>query len=197
MSQPVLFAAKQRIFKAFATLIDYPESKEDISSQLRMLSKLFASDTNISGKLDRLEKWADNQRLGYLQEAYTGIFDINSLCSPYIGYYLFGEDYKRSLFITGLKEKFRAFKFDRLCGEMPDHLSVILRFLSELSDYGFYEELINDALLPSVGKMISEMNHGESDVEESRNPNNSSAREFYSLTLSALKKFLESEVKND
>jgi len=194
MSQPVPFAAK-RVFQAFAALIDYPESKEDISGQLRILSKLLGSEKNI-GKLYRLEKWVDNQSIGYLQEAYTGIFDINSLCSPYIGYYLFGEDYRRSLFITGLKEKFRAYKFDQLCGEMPDHLSVILRFLSELTDYDFYEELINDALLPSVEKMILEINRTQADSASDKNTD-ISVGVFYSSVLSALRNFIESEVKND
>ena len=128
MNQSLIFSNKQSVLRAFSTLIDYPESKESLDGQLEILGNDYAP--NDKDRIKLLKRWMDGQSLGSLQEAYTGIFDINSLCSPYIGYHLFGEDYKRSLLLTGLKEKFRFFGFDQSYDEMPDHLSVILKFLS-------------------------------------------------------------------
>ena len=42
--------------------------------------------------------------MGKLQEVYSGFFDLNSICHPYIGYQLFGENYKRSIFLVELKK---------------------------------------------------------------------------------------------
>ncbi|GMT44158.1 MAG: hypothetical protein IEMM0003_0977 [bacterium] len=193
MKQSSVFSDKQFVLRAFSTLIDYPESKESLADQLEILDNNFVSDSK--NRIKPLKKWMNSQSLGSLQEAYTGIFDINSLCSPYIGYHLFGEDYKRSLLLTGLKEKFRLFGFDQPYDEMPDHLSVVLKFLSTLTDEGFYSELIKEALEPSVEKMLSEINPVETNDDKSSNE--MSTRNFYASILAALKNFIKSEVKND
>ncbi len=193
MKQSSMFFDRRQTLQAFSTLMDYPESKESLADQLEILGNDLISDDKVNIK--PLKKWMDSQSLGSLQEAYTGIFDINSLCSPYIGYHLFGEDYKRSLLLTGLKEKFRFFGFDQPYDEMPDHLSVILKFLSTLTDEGFYGELIEEALKPSVEKMLSEINPDK--TNNGKSSNEISARNFYASILAALKNFIKSEVAND
>ncbi|NOZ84439.1 MAG: hypothetical protein GXP60_06525 [Epsilonproteobacteria bacterium] len=193
MKQSSMFFNRCQTLQAFSALIDYPESKEGLADQLEVLCN--DSVSNDKDRIELLKKWLDSQSLGSLQEAYTGIFDINSLCSPYIGYHLFGEDYKRSLLLTGLKEKFRLFGFDRPYDEMPDHLSVVLRFLSTLTDEGFYDELINEALKPSIGKMLSEINPDE--MDNGKSSNEMSARNFYASILAALKNFIKLEAAND
>ena len=49
--------------------------------------------------------FAEEHPLGKLQEVYSGFFDLNSICHPYIGYQLFGENYKRSVFMCRTQEE--------------------------------------------------------------------------------------------
>jgi len=185
---------KQKTLELFAALIDYPESKDDIKCQFDTLIRLLP-DKNRSDHLKKLKIWLNKQSLGYIQEAYTGIFDINSLCSPYVGYYLFGEDYRRSLLITGLKEKFRQFGFKQQGNEMPDHISVLLKFLSNLKDNSFYCEIINEALIPSVDKMLLEVSRTNTEIGNEKS-NDMSAIDFYASIITFLKIFIKSEVIN-
>ncbi len=185
---------KQKTLEAFAALIDYPESKDDIKYQFDTLIRLLP-DKNRPDHLKRLKIWLNKQSLGYIQEVYTAIFDINSLCSPYVGYYLFGEDYRRSLLITGLKEKFRQFGFKQQGNEMPDHISVLLKFLSNLKDSSFYCEIINEALIPSVDKMLLEISRTNTEVGNEKS-SDMSAIDFYASIITFLKIFIKSEVIN-
>lgn len=184
---------KQKTLELFAVLIDYPESKDDIEHQFDALIGLLPE--NKSYRLRQLKIWLNKQSLGYIQEAYTAIFDINSLCSPYVGYYLFGEDYRRSLLITGLKEKFRQFGFKQQGNEMPDHISVLLKFLSNLKDSSFYCEIINEALIPSVDKMLLEVSRTNTEIGNEKS-SDMSAIDFYASIITFLKIFIKSEVIN-
>ncbi len=185
---------KQKTLELFAVLIDYPESKDDIEYQFDALIRLLP-DKNRSAHLKKLKIWLNKQSLGYIQEAYTAIFDINSLCSPYVGYYLFGEDYRRSLLITGLKEKFRQFGFKQQGNEMPDHISVLLKFLSNLKDSSFYCEIINEALIPSVDRMLLEVSRTNTEIGNEKS-SDMSAIDFYASIITFLKIFIKSEVIN-
>lgn len=92
---------------------------------------------------------------GRMEEIYTGTFDLAAACSPYVGYHLFGESYKRSVFMVRLKELYRAHSY-AVAVELPDHLAVLLRFLAVCQDSALVEELICDALLPALEKMAAD-----------------------------------------
>jgi nitrate reductase delta subunit len=70
-----------------------------------------------------------------------------------VGYHLFGETYKRSVFLLGLKQRYRALGFAMDAAELPDRLSVVLRFLACCPDDALRDELIDEAVLPALGRM--------------------------------------------
>ena len=88
-----------------------------------------------------------------LEEVYSGFFDLNPLCHPYVGYHLFGETYKRSVFLLELKQRYHSLGFAFDPAELPDRLSVMLRFLAACRDDALRNELIDDAVLPALGRM--------------------------------------------
>ncbi len=89
--------------------------------------------------------------LAALEETYSGFFDLNPLCHPYVGYHLFGETYKRSVFLLGLKERAGGFASDG--AELPDRVSVVLRFLARSADETLNRELVDEGLLPALERM--------------------------------------------
>jgi nitrate reductase delta subunit len=74
------------------------------------------------------------------------------VCYPYIGYQLFGETYKRGEFLALLNARYREAGFV-VEGELPDHLSVILRYLSRTWDAA----LVQEGVVPALTKMLDQL----------------------------------------
>jgi len=96
--------------------------------------------------------FAEQVPLSRLEEVYTRTFDLEAVCVPYLCCQLFGEDPIRGVFMVRLRELYRSHDFVQ-SSELPDHISVMLRFLSR-RDWGEESlELIDYCLIPSVMKM--------------------------------------------
>ncbi|MCC7024862.1 MAG: molecular chaperone TorD family protein [Thermomicrobiales bacterium] len=137
--------------RCFADMLEYPApSLPGTVNRCRTL--LAAFDTDAADALVPFADYVARTPLPLLEEAYTGIFDLDPKCHLYIGYHLFGDSYKRSAFLIGLKERFSASGFS-VGDELPDHLSAMLRFVAMTTDAIVAQELIDDALLPSLERM--------------------------------------------
>jgi nitrate reductase delta subunit len=87
------------------------------------------------------------------EELYTATFDVTPACVPYVSIHLFGEEnFKRGEFMAALSARYAAAGFETR-GELPDHLSVLLRFLAQ-TDEAERRELVQFCLLGPLGKMI-------------------------------------------
>lgn len=87
------------------------------------------------------------------QEYYISTFDVQALCHLDIGYVLFGEDYRRSVFLVHVKKEQELAGND--CGrELPDHLPNMLTLLPKIRDDQLAEELVCSILIPALNKMI-------------------------------------------
>ena len=143
---------------AFAELLSYPYSP--IDGDVRACEELARSESEeAAALLGRFRAFAEATPLGELQEAYTLAFDLDSLseseptCYPYVGHHLFAENHKRSAFILGLLERYRAHGFDGDAGDLPDHLVVLLRFVAMCDDEELVAETVDEALLPALARM--------------------------------------------
>ena len=68
------------------------------------------------------------------EELYTGTFDVNPCCVPYLSIHLFGEEnFKRGEFMAALNREYVARGFDA-GSELPDHLGTVLRHAATLED---------------------------------------------------------------
>lgn len=104
-----------------------------------------------------------------LEEIFTSTFDLDPVCYPYIGYHVFGETYKRSLFLLTLKGRLRA------CGisigsELPDHIAPVLRYLAVSDDAEDVEVVTREAMLPALQRMTGRGKSEGHDDEESPAP---------------------------
>lgn len=144
---------------AFADVLSYPHGR--IDGGVRACEELARDESEeAAALLGRFAAFAEAAPLGELQEAYTLAFDLDSLseseptCYPYVGHHLFEENHKRSAFILGLLERYRAHGFEGEAGDLPDHLVSILRFVATCDDDELVAETVDEALLPALARML-------------------------------------------
>lgn len=144
----------RRLAALFADILDYPA----VGLQARaaecqaLLARLAPSAGDLLGEF---RAFADQASPGRLEEAYSGFFDLNPLCHPYIGYQLFGENYKRSTFLVALKDRYRTASFEATPAEIPDRLSVVLRYIAVAEPGADTDDLVREGLLPALERMTA------------------------------------------
>lgn len=159
-------ALNRELALAFADVLSYPHSR--VGGDVRACEELARVESEEAAQLlGRFCTFAESVSLGELQEAYTLAFDLDSLseseptCYPYVGHHLFEENHKRSAFILGLLERYRAYGFVAEPGELPDHLVTVLRFVATCDDDEFVAETVDEALLPALARMLGTVGSDE------------------------------------
>lgn len=146
-----LSSVAPRLWQAFAQVLEYPHQRPTAAA--RECATLLES-VSVEAAVAMTEfvtfstdvPWAD------LEESYTSTFDLDPTCCPYVGFHLFGETYKRSVFLVRLKAHARELGIE-LGSELPDHVTAVLRILAASDDDDFKTELATAALLPAVRRM--------------------------------------------
>ncbi len=142
---------ERRLFALFADVFEYPGPR--VARAVRECEALVAPrSVEAAALLGEFRAFVERTPLARLEEVYTGTFDLDAACHPYVGYHLFGETYKRSVFLVGLRERYRKIGYQD-GGELPDHLAVLLRFLALTDDAVLAEEIVREALLPALDRM--------------------------------------------
>jgi nitrate reductase delta subunit len=165
----VLFSRRGRVLGLFADILDYPDPGL-AHKAAECASLIGGAQPEAAALLESFHRFAEETPIGKLQEVYSGFFDLNSICHPYLGYQLFGENYKRSIFLIGLKKAYRAEGFEASDSDMPDRLSIVLRFIAQSKGGEEIDELLNRGLLPSLARMTTKPEtdghqHGPADVD--------------------------------
>lgn len=102
----------------------------------------------------------ERARVGQLQESYAAAFDLDPSCSPHVGYRLLGPDPRRGMFLARLASRYRARGFSA-GRELPDHLTVLLRFLAHAPDEPDRGELVGECLVPALASLARELRRRE------------------------------------
>lgn len=180
----------RRIFQLFAELLDYPQPGllETVREGQTLVG---ARSGEAASLLGAFGAFVEETPLGRLEEVYTGTFELNAIRHPYVGHHLFGESYKRSIFLLGLKERYKAHGFT-VEKELPDHLGVVLRFLAACDDTDLTGELISEALLPTLEGMVGESDQSEPRSQDGEQQGQGIGGEPYRQVLQALQLALQS-----
>ncbi len=96
---------------------------------------------------------------GRLEEIYSASFDLSPACCPYVGHLLLGDNTRRSALILMLKQAYREAGLEP-GEELPDHLSLMLRYLAITRDGDVQSDLIARLLLPALEKMVPALAEG-------------------------------------
>lgn len=164
----VLYSNRAKVLGLFADILDYPvlglgQKASECGTLIRSVQPQAAA------LLESFRVFAEETTVGKLQEVYSGFFDLNSICHPYVGYQLFGENYKRSVFLVELKKSYRTNGFESDPTEMPDRLSVVLRFAAQ-NEGDDIDALLNKGMLPALERMTTKPEteshqHGPADID--------------------------------
>jgi nitrate reductase delta subunit len=139
---------RRQLLGLFARLLEYPEAES--MAEARACEELLAGAAPEAARyLAAFRRYLERTPIGRVQEAYTAFFDLNPVCAPYLGYQLFGENYRRSVLMLALVDRYRAqgFEFDR--SELPDRVSVVMRYAAASGD----DDLVVEGLIPALRRM--------------------------------------------
>ncbi|MEW5956123.1 MAG: molecular chaperone TorD family protein [Chloroflexota bacterium] len=155
---------RQCIFHLMAQILEYPQSDlAEVVCECEALLSLEYSEA--ASCLREFQDFVAGTPLGRQQEVYTLTFDLDAVCHPYVGHHLFGESYKRSAFMLGLKERYQNVGLET-GSEVADHLALLVRFLSLCDDAGEAEVIIHDALVPALQKMLKQKDEIETESDK-------------------------------
>ncbi len=160
-------------FQLFSKILDYP-GPELAAEVEKCIFQLTSECPEASEALRQFQSSLEEVRLEQLQEIYTSSFDMQPESTLNLGYHLFGEDWRRSIFLSRLSELFqsRSFSIDK---ELPDHLRLMLLFLGDCEINPEGNELIAEGIIPALSRILVNM-------EGTSNP--------YRFALRALKTWL-------
>lgn len=164
-------------YDLFAELLEYPTSLMTRQTE-QLLGHLQTVNAEAAERLQKFSRASESLPLERMKELFTTTFDMQPVCYPYVGFHLFGESYKRGAFMAQLNEAYHARGYSAEL-ELPDHLSVILRFIGldvENLQSEFCQTLISNGVMPALEKMLKTFG------AESEN--------LYAGLLSALQSFL-------
>ncbi len=146
-------AHERPLFALFSELLGYPNQRlATAAGEAAVLAEPLSPPA--AAGLRQFQAFAGETPLTRVEEIYTGVFELDAACHPYVGYHLFGESYKRSAFILGLKDRYRPYALTYGV-ELPDHLAVILAYLAVNRDPCEAEVLLTEALQPALHKMLA------------------------------------------
>ena len=137
------------LYRLFADLLEYP------TPALARQAQEAAAGTGMApaaALLHEFRSFVEQASPAHLEELYTGAFDLQAVCYPYAGYHLFGDSYKRGMFMAQLNAGYRENGFSA-GNELPDHVAVILRFLAKDPGDEFGQVLLHEGLIPAVDTM--------------------------------------------
>jgi nitrate reductase molybdenum cofactor assembly chaperone NarJ/NarW len=134
------------------TLCPVPGHRTGLRTGQAASSTASAVRSQAAALLDRFRLFVEGAQASRLEELYTATFDLQAVCSPYVGYHLFGESYKRGMFMARLKQGYREWGFSA-GNELPDHVAAVLRFLALATDGDFSQTLLGEGLIPALSKM--------------------------------------------
>ncbi len=135
-------------YRKISNLLDYPNKlTQSLACECRVEEK-----ESLSQALDAFVKYLQMHPMSDMEELYTRTFDMNPAHCLELGFQLFGENYKRGLFLIKMKETATRFGVD-IGIELADHLTVVLRVL-HLLDREDAKSLVLEVVLPGIGKIL-------------------------------------------
>lgn len=133
-------------FRLLSALLQYPDD-----ALLRRLADMEAeaetlSSTESRAAIDAFLSYLKKTPPIRLRENYTAIFDMNPATTLNLTWHVYGDSEKRADALAGLQRVYDGAGWERITGELPDYLPLMLEFLSicpEPKDTGRIRDALN------------------------------------------------------
>jgi nitrate reductase delta subunit len=118
------------IFKVLSVLLCYPD--DDYLSQIKEMEAIAADmpPDEFKNSIQAFLDYIKTQSAVQLREIYTAAFDVRPATTMNLTYHIWGDNEKRADMLTQLQQVYQDAGFERISGELPDHLPLLLEFLS-------------------------------------------------------------------
>lgn len=135
----------------FGSIFEYPDERVADAAR-QCVNGLAGECPEAADLLGKFQSAIADMDLGAVQELYTATFDMRPDLTTALGYHLFGDDVRRSVFMAKLKEKL-ASRDISAGAEMPDHLPLVLRLAASEGAGEERQTLITEGLIPGLARM--------------------------------------------
>lgn len=154
-----------RTLKALSLLLSYPS--RELQETMPAIAAVLADDHRLSSDmqadLDSLALRLAREDLYDLQESYVALFDRSRTLSLNLFEHVHGESRDRGGAMVSLIETYRESGFEPATSELPDHLPVLLEFLSTRPVAEVQETLADAAhILDALGARLQRRESGYS-----------------------------------
>jgi len=142
-------------YASIARMLDYPAGKEGMLADHASVSR-FLQEKEIGSPLAPFARFVESSPLAKLQEEYVATFDFNPAVALYLGHHLFGGNREKGAYLIRLKQEFGRHGFTPSGSELPDHLPLVLGFLSYLArnaEERIRRTFISECVLPGVERL--------------------------------------------
>jgi len=142
------------ILNLFHYLLWYPD--ELFHNRLDLLQENLGvlDDNTINKRISTIIESFNNYSQTKLEELYSQTFDFNTTHCLYLGFYLFGETYFRSNFLSKLLEVFKKFNYCPQVSDLPDHLIILLDFTASCLEGSEQKEFLDGIIITALNKML-------------------------------------------
>lgn len=146
------------LYARLSELLEYPGPR--LGEQVAGCLARLRTDHPAARGLREFARSVERAPIGRLQESYTAAFDLDPSCSPHVGHRLLGPDPRRGVFLARLVARYRERGFSA-GRELPDHVTVLLRFLAHAPDEPDRGELVGECLVPALSSLARELRRRE------------------------------------
>ncbi|MBI5589512.1 MAG: nitrate reductase molybdenum cofactor assembly chaperone [Deltaproteobacteria bacterium] len=119
-----------RIYKILSVLLGYPG--EDYLSQIKEIEVIAADmpPDEFKNSINEFIAYIRTRSMIRLREIYTDAFDVSPATTMNLTYHIWGDNEKRAGMLTRLQQVYQDAGYERISGELPDYLPMLLEFLS-------------------------------------------------------------------
>jgi nitrate reductase molybdenum cofactor assembly chaperone NarJ/NarW len=143
----------RQLCAAFSQLLAYPRG--DVGGLACQAIALAGSWSPCAAAVARFAASVEPMPPTAVEELYTGTFDLEPACTPYLGVQLLGDENPvRGMLLAKLVEVYAAEGF-RPREELADHVAEVLGFLAVAGPGPARDDLVADGLLPALDRMIA------------------------------------------
>lgn len=145
------------IYTQLAVLLEYP--REDfrvrVEEVLNVISAFTGYPVEILNSVKEFRRLIEDMPLDDLQGIYSYTFEMSNEFTLDLGAHVY-DGFKRSDFLVNLKTMYRRFEFPFETfgkGELPDHLSLVLRFIGFVKDEDIKKSFKRDFMIKALEKL--------------------------------------------